>query len=490
MSSLLDDMTPADPPTIPRSYASVAAAAALFLAGLLRAGELELSPGQRPLERALRGGQEHAFTLALRTGQLLSLEVVQKGIDVVVEVRDPQGQTRLQADSPSGTSGPEPALFVAEATGKHTIVVRALEPDAEPGRFAVARVEVRDALPRDREMAEAMRLVGESYALRERMRQAQALPLAERALGLREKALGTDDPAVADALTLLGYLYDEVGDYRRGEQAFARALDIVQRRLPGDDPAVVGTTSNLGHLRLALGDYDGAEALFLTALAARERRGGPLDSPLQGLSLVSAERGELARAREYRGRVRERQETAGNLAALGALSLASGQLEDAARLCEQARRKAEGGSGFAPWTVASSLECLGLSRFARGQAAEAEADLRRSLRVREEVSGPDHPFVASSLTALARVLAAKDPAEARALLERALRIRERWLLPSNRLIADTLKARGDLERAAGRAAEAEAEYRRALSIYETSAPKHPDREAVRRALEALGCPGS
>jgi tetratricopeptide (TPR) repeat protein len=461
--------------------------AVLGLAAVLGADGPELTPGHSPIERSLGGGQAQAFTVTLRAGQALSLEVMQAGIDVVVEVRGPKGDMLLQVDSPNGTEGPEPVLFVAEETGRHTLVVRALEAEVEAGRYGVGTLAIRDATPRDRALSEAIGLIGRAYALRAEMKQAEALPLAERALALRETHLGSDDLAVADCLSLLGYLYDEVGDYRRGVEVFARALGIRQRRLTEADPSLAGNISDLGHLRLALGEYDAAEKLFLTALAARERLGVSSAGSLTGLAALHRERGDVAGSRQYRERDAAQRVTPGTSLALGQLELDLGHSAEAEALCEKGRAGSEKGTGFAVWTLASSFECRGLARLALGRPAEAEADLRQSLKIREDVSGPEHPFVASSLTALARALGPKDPGAARALLRRALALRERWLLPTHLGIAETLEAVGDLERAEGRSSEAESAYERALSIYQASAPNHPNREKTSRALEALRC---
>jgi tetratricopeptide (TPR) repeat protein len=457
------------------------------MAAVLAAGEAELTPGVRSPERELAGGQQDAFALTLRAGQALAVDVVQRGIDVVVSVRGPKGDALLEVDSPNGTEGPEPVLVVAQEDGRHTLTVRALDPNARPGHYRIGKPEVRAATPRDRELFEALGLIGRAWALRGEMRQAAALPLAERALALRERTLGGDDLAVADVLTLLGYLYDEVGDYRRGVEAFERALAIRQRRLAADDPALSTNISDLGHLRLAAGDYDGAEKLLMQALAIRERASGSQVGALSGLQALYRERGDSARARQYQERRDDQRDSPSGRLALGQFALDAGRYGEAESLCEAGRAGSEKGTGFAVWSLASSLECLGLARFALGRAAEAEADLRRSLKIREDVAGPEHPFVAASLTALARVLATRDPAGARALLQRALAIRERSLSPNDLDIADTLSALGDLERAARHDAAAEAAYRRSLSIYDASAPRHPGREKTTHALETLRC---
>ena len=79
---------------------------------------------------------------------------------------------------------------------------------------------------------EARRLNTESEKLFDAGRYKEAVPLAERALVLREKALGVDHPEVASTLNLLGKLYKKRADFARAEQALQRAArclaDVVE----------------------------------------------------------------------------------------------------------------------------------------------------------------------------------------------------------------------------------------------------------------------
>src|SRR6185295_1026440 len=58
-----------------------------------------------------------------------------------------------------------------------------------------------------------------------------AVPLAERALALREKALGSTHPDVAEILNNLALLYKVQGEYTKAESLHVRALDIREKVL-------------------------------------------------------------------------------------------------------------------------------------------------------------------------------------------------------------------------------------------------------------------
>lgn len=102
------------------------------------------------IERALAGGQTHSYRVPLQDGQFMLAVVDQRGIDVVVQVFDPEGTLIDEIDSPNGTHGPEPISLFTQTTGDYRIEVRPLEEQPEaPGRYAmnIERLEAIAATP-------------------------------------------------------------------------------------------------------------------------------------------------------------------------------------------------------------------------------------------------------------------------------------------------------------------------------------------------------
>ena len=64
----------------------------------------------------------------------------------------------------------------------------------------------------------------------------KAEPLYERALALREKALGPEHPDVATSLNNLAELYEAQGQYARAEPLYQRALAIAEKALGPEHP--------------------------------------------------------------------------------------------------------------------------------------------------------------------------------------------------------------------------------------------------------------
>jgi tetratricopeptide (TPR) repeat protein len=73
----------------------------------------------------------------------------------------------------------------------------------------------------------------------------EAVPVAERALALREKALGPMHPDVAEILNNLALLHKQQGAYGRAEPLLIRALDIREKGLGPMHPDVATGLFNL-----------------------------------------------------------------------------------------------------------------------------------------------------------------------------------------------------------------------------------------------------
>jgi CHAT domain-containing protein len=74
------------------------------------------------------------------------------------------------------------------------------------------------------------------------------MPLAERALAIREKVLGKEHPDVASSLNNLAYLYQAQGNYSQAEPLYQRALAILEKVLGNEHPLVATTLNNLALL--------------------------------------------------------------------------------------------------------------------------------------------------------------------------------------------------------------------------------------------------
>lgn len=117
-----------------------------------------------------------------------------------------------------------------------------------------------------------------------------------RALAIAE-ATGDDPLLIADLCHNLGGLEHAREDFAAGEPFARRAVEIRARILGPDDPAVAADRAALAALLDGQGRYEEAEALYVEAIAVWERMAGPppieLAVSLNNLAAIDQARGRL-----------------------------------------------------------------------------------------------------------------------------------------------------------------------------------------------------
>ncbi|MCP4202669.1 MAG: tetratricopeptide repeat protein [bacterium] len=113
------------------------------------------------------------------------------------------------------------------------------------GRAQVAEVDV---------LAEARQLQDEATELYDGGRPAEALPLAERALEIRETVYGHGHPLTASTLNTMGLILQTLGDFEGARPYQERALAILERAMGPEHALTAVALHNLGALLRAMGD--------------------------------------------------------------------------------------------------------------------------------------------------------------------------------------------------------------------------------------------
>ncbi len=102
-------------------------------------------------------------------------------------------------------------------------------------------------------------------------RYAEAEPLYQRSLAIREKALGPEHSDVAQSLNNLAALYDAQGRYADAEPLHKRALAIWEEALGPDHPDVATSLENYAALLRKMSRDDEAVKLGARAKAIRAK---------------------------------------------------------------------------------------------------------------------------------------------------------------------------------------------------------------------------
>jgi CHAT domain-containing protein/predicted negative regulator of RcsB-dependent stress response len=404
---------------------------------------------------------------------------------------------------------------------------------------AMRAVRVKQTLLGPGHLEVAVALHNLSAVLIERGEFTAAIPLAEQALLIRTRLLGTDDDVVAESLEQFGFAEIRLERFASARERLARALNI-RRKHAGNAPmAVARTVELLALLNQQLGDY--ATGLSLVNEAYTIRAGLAPGHP-DLISLLHI-RGDLL---YLRGAIREAQSTWTEALAIGERTLGSehpalsqilrklalaadalGNRTDSQLLLDRAVKigkrllspchpeviwllndaalSRQRGGDFneartlyqqelttigrcngSPDATATALHNLALLAVDMGDLAEAERLHTRAIQVWSTGLGPNHPFVARGLDALAEVVAARGyPSKARALYERALDIRRRDSGSDGPAVAWTLTNLARVVSDAGNLVVARKYVDQAMAVYQTAgAFDEPDHLA--RLLELRG----
>jgi CHAT domain-containing protein/tetratricopeptide (TPR) repeat protein len=328
----------------------------------------------------------------------------------------------------------------------------------------------------------------------------KALPLLARALDIREKAPGRSDPDVAATLDILAGLHFEQGAYVNAESLLVRALDIREKALGRTHPDLAKTLTKLAELHLEQGAYAKVEPLLVRALTIREKASGPMHptvaEALSDLAGLYRELGDYAKAAPLFVRALDINEkalgplhpdVAYSLNNLGTLFSELGAYAKAEPLLVRALDIRERALGPIHPRVATSLNNLALLYETLGAYETAGPLYLRALGIWENALGSTHPNVASSLSNLAALYRRQGmPEKAEPLHRRALDIDEKVHGPVHPNVADDLSKLAALYADQGAYDKAEPVYRRALEIWEkTVGPMSPKVATCLGSIAAL-----
>jgi TonB family protein len=129
-------------------------------------------------------------------------------------------------------------------------------------------------------LTEAARLTAEVVRLYGLQKYDEALPLARRAVELRERALGGEHMLVANALNNLGAIFMQKDQDDEATRTLERALAIIEKLGAGEATLAADINNRLGLLRLEAKDYKRAAGFFERTLAINQKAHGENAPPL------------------------------------------------------------------------------------------------------------------------------------------------------------------------------------------------------------------
>jgi tetratricopeptide (TPR) repeat protein len=184
------------------------------------------------------------------------------------------------------------AVCAATASGQSTSGAQQIE----AGRKAVQDAE--KSGKEDVRLGTSLTELGLAYSAQRQFTEAE--PILQRAVAVKEKALGPEHPDFARALLDLGALYRLKNEHAKAEPPIRRAVSILEKALGPEHPEVAGNLTNLGGRLRDQGKFAEAEPILKRALTIREKILRP-DHPdvvrsLLGLANLYADQQKYAEA--------------------------------------------------------------------------------------------------------------------------------------------------------------------------------------------------
>lgn len=384
----------------------------------------------------------------------------------------------IQGTGRAGAPGAESA----EAEVQRLIEFGRSSDAAVVARSHLAEVESRHG-PDALETAEAIDLLVSALSrVSGRAPAASDLALAQRAVAIKEAAVGQGLPEVARSLGNLSHLLRRAGDLAGARVPVERAIEIRETRLGLGHPE---TTASVRSLAALLGAVEGpaaARRFYEEAIVVRERALGA-DHPavadllqtLAGLLVTTAPAEAKAlqqRALDVREKIVDPEDASlgPTLKDLAFTHWMLGEYREARALFERALAIQERAELEHARTV-DYLEHLAVLLYEMGDYEPALELIERAVPLAERVFGPNHVNYAQALDFLAYArMHFGEYDVARRLVEQALTIKERspdsnefWWASSLLTLADLLQRTGDL-------AGARERYERGLDIWSKSKP--------------------
>ena len=277
----------------------------------------------------------------------------------------------------------------------------------------------------DAELNEAARLYLQWNELFKQGRYAEALPLAQHMLELREKNLSADAPLIGQALNSLAATRQMMGDIEGIEPLYRRALEIYEK---------VGDFASIGVIQRNLKN--------LADLKSYPSPKDVMASPQEQKEIL-----ELIKKNE-------------KLSLVGKFDKGNELLQAALTLREKTLSPNDVHVGVLLNELAGNYQ-------RKGDYSKAEALYERALTIGEKSVGIESEFYATTLGNMAALYSVKgDYRRAESLLRRALALFEKKLGPEHMKVGYMLGFLGELRLTLEDYGEAESFCRRALAIFE------------------------
>jgi CHAT domain-containing protein len=203
--------------------------------------------------KTLEGNSQNRYKFDTRPGYVSRFDVIQNGVDVVINIRDPEGIIVKSTDRPSGSYGRESVTFISSFEGVAVIEISAYIPETADGSYELKFIEFREASATDDLRSRAEDLTSSAEAARgqrPREKKLEAIEKFGEALDLWRE-IG-DEYEQAVALYGLGFTHFSISNHFEAASCYQLALKIMNSL--GDAFGQAINHSALGAVQYSLGE--------------------------------------------------------------------------------------------------------------------------------------------------------------------------------------------------------------------------------------------
>ena len=249
-------------------------------------------PVGETLERQIMSGRPHHYTIDLTPGQVLQVELVEKGIDVRIRLyRIEDSKTVLRVNLGSGYDR-ERLTAIIEQGGTYSVVVTTLETDAI-GSYIISPDVRPSATQTDKEQIDAERLLAEGILSNDKkttVDRQEAIAKCEQSLGIWEKL--DNNYWKAYTYNFIGRLYYSLNEKIKALEKFKQALTFYEKAEDPGGKAFALTNIgivyyDLGGKQKALHQHEQALQLFIKTTNPK----GQINS-IHNIAVLSSELGD------------------------------------------------------------------------------------------------------------------------------------------------------------------------------------------------------
>ncbi len=309
----------------------------------------------------------------------------------------------------------------------------------------------------------------------------QALPVAEKALHIRESILGANHLTVAESLNTVGLTHHHLAEIDEALHDHERALGIREIQAGARSEAIGESLTNLSRAWISKGAFPQAQKMLERALSIREqifdRHHVKVAETLMYLAMVQGLQMNLDEALATQARAVQIfdqnpeapvLEHSMALTSYGVILSRNGEFAKGKPLIERALLLQEGSLGRTHPTVARTLDSLAELQAKMGHPEEALPLAQRALQIREDRLGPEHPETSASLNTLGTLYWKQGALQQAAKsFQRALIIVEQSVGPVHPVVAANLLSLGEINRQMGNLGAAREMFTRALKSQES-----------------------